>query len=127
MNKKTIIVGLIICILIVIGVVVIITKPQTTQSNPVNPVTSSVPGATTTEKQFTLTEVAQHNTKDSCYTIVRGNVYDLTPAISTHPGGLDKIMSICGIDGTNAFVNKHGGQPRQEAGLAKLQIGVLVQ
>ncbi len=120
MNKKFIVVGVIVCILIVVGIIVSTSKPVPQKET----LASTTPVA---QKQFTMAEVAQHNTKDSCYTTVQGKVYDLTPAINTHPGGPDKIASICGIDGTQAFLGKHGGQPKPEAGLAKLQIGVLAQ
>lgn len=77
------------------------------------------------EKTFSMDEVAMHNDRNSCYSVIRGEVFDLTFAIGTHPGGPDKILALCGKDGTNAFVNKHGGSPRQENGLAKLKIGIL--
>jgi cytochrome b involved in lipid metabolism len=74
---------------------------------------------------YTVAQVSEHGNEASCWTIVRGQVYDVTPAIKTHPGGPDKILAMCGKDATEAFVGKHGGQPRQEMGLEKLQIGVL--
>lgn len=77
------------------------------------------------ETVFSMEEVAKHNDRNSCYSVIRGEVFDLTSAIDTHPGGSNKILSICGKDGTDAFVDKHGGSPRQENSLAKLQIGVL--
>ena len=36
---------------------------------------------------YTTTEVAGHNNATSCWTIVNGNVYDLTAWIDLHPGG----------------------------------------
>ena len=77
------------------------------------------------ENVFSMEEVAKHNDRNSCYSVIRGEVFDLTSTIDTHPGGPNKILSICGEDGTDAFVNKHGGSPRQENGLAKLKIGIL--
>ncbi len=97
------------------------TSVETTNPNGAEIATS------TTATKFTMAEIARHNGRASCYTAIRGLVYDLTSAINTHPGGPDKILALCGKDGTDAFVNQHGGRPRQEAGLAKLQIGILVQ
>ena len=120
MNKKFI-VGIIVVSILVIGIIVVVKKPQQVQSN------VSTSSESQTQKQFTMAEITQHNTRTSCYAVVRGNVYDLTAAIDTHPGGPDQIVSLCGTDGTSAFVGKHGGQSRPESDLAKLQIGVLAQ
>ncbi len=72
-----------------------------------------------------MAEVQKHNNASSCYSVVRGNVYDLTSAINSHPGGAQAILKLCGTDGTSAFEVQHGGRPRQENVLANLQIGVL--
>jgi cytochrome b involved in lipid metabolism len=74
---------------------------------------------------FTMADMASHNNEKSCYTTIRGNVYDLTSFINKHPGGSANILKICGKDGTSAFENKHGGRPKPEQELAGLQIGVL--
>jgi len=78
-------------------------------------------------KVYMLEEVAAHADATSCWTVVRGNVYDITSAIDTHKGGRDKILSLCGIDGTSAFQTKHGGQEKPEGWLDTLKIGVLNQ
>ncbi len=74
---------------------------------------------------YSLTEVEKHKDATSCWTVVKDGVYDLTPFIEQHPGGVDKIMRICGKDGTEAFSDKHGGEMRPENELAGLQIGKL--
>ena len=38
-------------------------------------------------KTYTLSEVAQHASKDDCWAIISGDVYDLTEFINRHPGG----------------------------------------
>lgn len=96
-----------------------------TTKNAVDNTNNQVNNPSSVEKIFSMEEVAKHNDKNSCYSAIRGEVFDLTSAINTHPGGPDKILSLCGKDGTNAFVNKHGGSPRQENGLEKLKIGIL--
>ncbi len=80
-----------------------------------------------TGKTFTMAQVATHKDAMSCYTVIRGNVYDLTSWISQHPGGEGAILGLCGKDGTTAFVDQHGGRPRQENELATFQIGALAQ
>ena len=71
------------------------------------------------------TEVAQHATADDCWSIVNGNVYDLTQWINEHPGGSGPIESMCGVDATAAFNNQHSGQGEPEADLATFQIGTV--
>jgi cytochrome b involved in lipid metabolism len=74
---------------------------------------------------FTMAEVAMHNSQASCFSVIRGNVYDLTSWINQHPGGASKILALCGRDGTSSFEGQHGGSSRQENTLAGFQIGVL--
>lgn len=78
-----------------------------------------------TTKTFTLAEIKTHNTASSCYTTIRGTVYDLTSFIDGHPGGAQNILRICGTDGTSAFEDQHGGRPRPEQILKGFEIGVL--
>ncbi|QQS20970.1 MAG: cytochrome b5 domain-containing protein [Candidatus Moraniibacteriota bacterium] len=75
--------------------------------------------------QYSSVQVSAHKSESDCWTIVRGNVYDVTPAIKTHPGGSEKILNMCGRDATEEFVKQHGGKQKQEMGLEKMQIGVL--
>jgi cytochrome b involved in lipid metabolism len=79
------------------------------------------------EKSFTLAEVQAKNSRESCYTTINGNVYDLTNWIDKHPGGTVMILFLCGKDGTNGFVGKHASSDRAKAALAKYKIGVLSQ
>jgi hypothetical protein len=76
---------------------------------------------------YSLIEVEKHKDASSCWTAVRGGVYDLTAFIDQHPGGADKILQICGKDGTSAFTNQHDGQMRPENELASLKIGELAK
>ncbi|MEI7709620.1 MAG: cytochrome b5 domain-containing protein [bacterium] len=45
--------------------------------------------------------------------------------MSAHPGGSQAILYLCGIDGTKAFNDQHGGQARPERELASFVIGKL--
>jgi cytochrome b involved in lipid metabolism len=78
-----------------------------------------------TEKTYTMEEVAKHNSKESCWTVIRGEVYDLTNWIDKHPGGADKILKICGKDGTDLFIKQHGGKEKPEKILEDFEIGTL--
>jgi isopentenyl diphosphate isomerase/L-lactate dehydrogenase-like FMN-dependent dehydrogenase len=47
--------------------------------------------------------VAKHNTADSCWVILYGNVYDVTDFISDHPGGSKVILQLAGTDATEEY------------------------
>ncbi len=95
--------------------------------------TSTVSGnATSTEKNtaskqnsYTIADVAKHNNQSSCWSVVNGNVYDLTGFISKHRGGEEAILSMCGTDGSNAFNDQHSGSARPAKELQTLFIGTL--
>lgn len=88
------------------------------------PPLSDIPPVTT-ESTFSLTEVALHATADDCWSVVNGNVYELTEWISGHPGGSSAIESMCGIDASTMFNNQHNGQDAPEESLAIFQIGIV--
>jgi cytochrome b involved in lipid metabolism len=75
------------------------------------------------EKIYTMEEISKHNSKESCWTVIRGDVYDLTNWINKHPGGADKILKICGKDGTDLFIKQHGGKEKPEKILSQFEIG----
>lgn len=72
---------------------------------------------------ITSAEVASHNSRQSCWSIINGNVYDLTSWIPEHPGGEQAILKLCGTDGSVKFNGKHGGAPKQAAVLFGFKIG----
>ncbi|CAG8584421.1 3389_t:CDS:2 [Acaulospora colombiana] len=58
-------------------------------------------------KKFTWEELSKHNTRNSAYVAVRGNVYDITDFIERHPGGEDILLFAAGRDVTQAFETYH--------------------
>ncbi len=78
-----------------------------------------------TNGTYTLAEIATHKDATSCWTAVRGQVYDLTSWIIQHPGGAENILSVCGKDGTAAFTAQHNGQREPESELKSFHIGTL--
>lgn len=74
---------------------------------------------------YTAADVARHNSEASCWSIINGAVYDLTSWIPKHPGGPRAILKLCGVDGSEAFNNQHGGQSMQLKVLTGFKIGVL--
>jgi len=74
---------------------------------------------------FTMAEVRTHNSAASCWAAINGSVYDLTDWVNQHPGGRDRILSLCGTDGTAAFTTQHGGAKRPASMLVLFKIGPL--
>lgn len=77
--------------------------------------------------EITRADVAMHASRESCWSIISGNVYDLTSWIPQHPGGEGAILKICGTDGSAAYDGKHGGAAKQAAILVGFKIGVVAQ
>ncbi|TFK78350.1 cytochrome b5, partial [Polyporus arcularius HHB13444] len=48
-------------------------------------------------------EVAQHNSRESCWIIVHGKVYDVTEFLDDHPGGSKIILKYAGKDATAEY------------------------
>ncbi|KAI0741097.1 FMN-dependent dehydrogenase-domain-containing protein [Earliella scabrosa] len=48
-------------------------------------------------------EVATHNTRESCWIIVHGKVYDVTEFLDDHPGGSKIILKYAGKDATAEY------------------------
>jgi cytochrome b involved in lipid metabolism len=91
--------------------------------------------ATEQTASYTMDEVARHNTEADCWTVISGNVYDLTQFINRHPGG-DEVLRACGTDATTLFASRQtsdgqpvgSGSPHSKAAqeqLAQLKIGIL--
>lgn len=91
---------------------------------PTSPTTGT--GSTnTTASGYTVAEVAQHSSRSSCWSIINGNVYDLTSWIPKHPGGEGAILGICGKDGSSKFNGQHGGGASQAQILVGFKIGAV--
>lgn len=85
------------------------------------------PSETPVASALSLELVAQHSAPESCWSVVIGNVYDLTDWIARHPGGSGNIIRMCGIDATADFDRQHGGQGRPESELTTYLLGALGQ
>jgi cytochrome b involved in lipid metabolism len=89
---------------------------------------ASTPSSLVPGLNITPNQVAENNSKSSCWTIVDGNVYDITKYVPNHPGGEAEILKICGKDGTALFAkpieHKEGGASDVLAGF---KIGKLAE
>ena len=54
------------------------------------------------ERLLKQEEIAVNNSKDSCWTVIDGAVYDITAYVPRHPGG-STILQACGGDGSSLF------------------------
>lgn len=92
---------------------------------PARPSTPTPPPTQPEAKTITRADVAIHNSAQSCYVIIGAKVYDVTTWISKHPGGPEKILGLCGTDGTATFSRQHGSNAKAQAALASFYIAPL--
>ncbi|KAM6936465.1 cytochrome b5 reductase 4 [Lycodopsis pacificus] len=57
--------------------------------------------------EVTQEEMQKHNTREDCWTCIRGMVYNVSPYMDYHPGGEEELMKAAGIDGTDLFDQVH--------------------
>lgn len=86
--------------------------------------TTTVP-ETSVISSYTLLQVAIHNKSTDCWSVVSGNVYNLTSWIAKHPGGEAAIKSMCGLDATVGFLAQHNGDTKAVNTLASYKIGLI--
>lgn len=80
--------------------------PSTSKDTDI-PAETSQPGVPKKMKEYTLAEVAKHNTENDCWVVVNGQVLDATNFLADHPGGKKAIMIYAGKDATEEFNMMH--------------------
>lgn len=76
------------------------------------------------KRLISLSEVKQHQTEGSMWTVLKGRVYNLSPYMKFHPGGVDMLMKAVGKDCTTLF-NKYHSWVNFEFLLEKCLVGTL--
>ncbi|KMZ64569.1 Cytochrome b5 reductase 4 [Zostera marina] len=76
----------------------------------------------TNRRPISLAEVKQHKSGDSIWTILKGRVYNISPYMKFHPGGVDMLMKAAGKDCTSLF-NKYHAWVNDEFMLEKCLVG----
>lgn len=99
----------------------ILASPVSSATPTKSPISTKSPNSAS----FTLDIVKANNSASSCWTVIEGDVYDLTRWISMHPGGAEAIKSLCGKDGTSAFNAQHEGQKNPASRLTMYRLGPL--
>ncbi|KAL5118619.1 hypothetical protein ACEQ8H_003470 [Pleosporales sp. CAS-2024a] len=54
-------------------------------------------------KEFTYSDVSEHNTKKDLYIVVHDKVYNASSFVDEHPGGEEVLLDVGGQDSTEAF------------------------
>ncbi|XP_024015284.1 cytochrome b5 [Eutrema salsugineum] len=54
-------------------------------------------------KVLDLSELSQHRSRQDCWLLINGKVYDVTKFLDDHPGGVDVLLSASGKDATDEF------------------------
>ncbi len=99
--------------------------PAPTNTPAATPTPTPTPTPTATTIKYTMDLVRQNNSERSCWSVINGNVYDLTSWINSHPGKSGPIKSLCGIDGTSSYKSQHANQARPEQRLESFLLGPL--
>jgi len=59
------------------------------------------------DKEFSLQDIAKHNSKDDCWVAVNGMALNVTDFLENHPGGPKAILLYAGKDATEEFNMLH--------------------
>lgn len=97
-----------------------VTQPLAPDSPPAD---GSGKGPGTGKVDLVASEISKHSTAKDCWSIVNGNVYNLTTYVQSHPGGAGVIKNICGRDGSGAFKNQHGSSAKPNNVLSRFLLG----
>ena len=129
--------GIKIAILVVVALVVIVFGKQifgkgaVEQTTKIEITPSLTPTPTVTAQLISMTEIEKHVTKEDCWFVVEGKVYDVTKYIASgmHKGG-DAILQGCGKDATKMFNTRPMGSGTPHSDKARgymenFQIGLL--
>lgn len=73
---------------------------------------------------ISMDEVRKHKTEGEMWTVLKGRVYNISPYMKFHPGGVDMLMKTVGKDCTSLF-NKYHAWVNAEFLLEKCLVGTL--
>ena len=103
-------------------------KPSATASASAAAKPSVTPtAAATVAAGYTMAQVKANKSAAKCWSVINGNVYDLTAWIKPHPGGEGAIESLCGTDGSASFNAMHANKSKPESRLAGYLLGPLAK
>eukprot|EP00262_Sarcandra_glabra_P014895 TRINITY_DN4471_c0_g2_i3.p1 TRINITY_DN4471_c0_g2~~TRINITY_DN4471_c0_g2_i3.p1 ORF type:complete len:226 (+),score=31.32 TRINITY_DN4471_c0_g2_i3:357-1034(+) len=76
------------------------------------------------KRLISMDEIKQHKAEGSIWTVLKGRVYNISPYMKFHPGGVDMLMKAAGKDCTSLF-NKYHAWVNAEFLLEKCLVGTL--
>ncbi|KAL3622537.1 hypothetical protein CASFOL_033948 [Castilleja foliolosa] len=76
------------------------------------------------KRLISLNEVKQHKSEGDMWTVLKGRVYNISPYMKFHPGGVDMLMKAVGKDCTSLF-NKYHAWVNAEFLMEKCLVGIL--
>jgi cytochrome b involved in lipid metabolism len=62
-------------------------------------------------KAYSQTVVAGHNSRDDCWMIIDGMIYDVSTYLPKHPSAPEIVIAWCGREATKAYQTKTIGRP----------------
>ncbi|KAG5193129.1 cytochrome b5-like heme/steroid binding domain-containing protein [Tribonema minus] len=77
-------------------------------------------------RTITKAEVRQHRSEHDAWSIYEGRVYNITPFLHYHPGGVEMLMRGAGVDMTGLF-NKYHRWVNAQNMIGNLCLGVLAK
>lgn len=125
MKKNTIIILVIIIVIALLIVVFGFSKgvfaPSTTDLTGLPQTTTTTTTTTTTMSNFSLVDVAKHNSTSDCWLVINKKVYDVSKylGLDIHPAGSGAIIPYCGKDATVAFETRNKPTPQPHSGNAQ--------
>ncbi|GBG79275.1 hypothetical protein CBR_g29425 [Chara braunii] len=63
---------------------------------------------------YTLAELKNHDSMESCWLTIHGKVYDVTKFLEDHPGGVEVLLASTGTDATKDFEDVGHSQSARE-------------
>ncbi len=120
---KKVVIAMIVITSIIVGSVLVsrltnndsTSNTGTSESSRQSTSSPSTSDSTTSTKVYTLAEVAEKDTRDDCWIIIEGGVYDVGSYLDKHPGGEGQITPFCGKDATQAFKSRGGEGTHSES------------
>lgn len=127
------VIGIVVVLVVISGIGVFAYTQNNKDEQALSPITTSTDQEalnveTADQETYATEEVKDHNSKDDCWTIISGGVYDITSYIPRHPGG-DEILRACGQDATTFFTQRQdqsgnavgSGEPHSSSAASQLE------
>ncbi|TXT08472.1 uncharacterized protein COLE_05396 [Cutaneotrichosporon oleaginosum] len=76
--------------------------------------------------RVTMEELKKHKTEEDAWSAFNGIVYNITPYLKFHPGGVEELMRVAGRDGTKLFMLTHSWVNLEHL-MQECMVGMLVR